>query len=299
MNLRNYRLVISDLDGTLVEYGSDRLSPGVETAVARLREQGMRFTIATGRSWKQTRPIAQALGVTVPVILQAGAIVFDPVAERVLRQIQLRPDIDEQLQDILDHDSLETANAVDQFCLDESGAYHATIIRTEGGKWLHERSGERCLLNRDYAGAVVKHFFTGPEQALKNLSVRIHQEVQPRPNMILWPPDRESYDWSLEVFDPDASKGQALQWLVSQQGLKMKQVLAFGDGFNDLDMLQGAGLGVAMKGAPDLVRAKADRVIPGPEEDGIARFLNGEIAGVCERKPLLRRLAGMVFTNQN
>jgi Cof subfamily protein (haloacid dehalogenase superfamily) len=291
MQFDNYRLIISDLDGTLVAYGSDRVSPNVKTTIHRLQEQGILFTIATGRSWKQTRSIARELGVTVPVILQAGAIVFDPQTERVIRQIYLRHGIDEQLREILDGDD------IDQFCLDEGGAYYASNVNTQGGKWLHERSGEPCFLGAAPTGPVVKHFFTGPEHSIKRLAMQIHQTIKPKPNMILWPPDQETYDWSLEIFDPAASKGQALQWLAPQLAIRLKQILAFGDGFNDLDMLQYAGLGVAMEEAPDLVRIKSDFVIPGPEKEGIVRFLNGEIAGSSYRKPLFKRFMGAFFSN--
>ncbi len=275
MDLANYRLVITDLDGTLVEYGTDYLTPAIKDAVAQLRQAGAQFTIATGRSWKKTRQIARELGVTVPVIVQAGAIVMDPVTETVLQMTPLRPELAIQLQE------LSGAGMVDHFCLDESGAYFSAAVQTPGGKWLSQSSGEQCSLATlgNLKCTMVKHMFIGAEKEVKTLSERILQTIKPQPHLILWPPDREAYDWFLEAFDPKASKGQALQWLANRMQLPMKQIIAFGDGHNDLDMLNFAGLGVAMAEAPEPVRSLSDLVIPGPLFNGMAQFLTGQING--------------------
>lgn len=294
MNLSRYQLIITDLDGTLVEYGSDHLSPAVRDLAKRLRERGVIFTLATGRSWKQTEGIVRELGITAPVILQAGAIVFDPVAEKVIRLVPLRMSVERQLRSLIDFDE------VDQFCLNESGGYFAStfMIKTGGGRWLHEHSGESCSVAgfESNQERVVKHLFIGPESAIKDLSVRIHREVKPKPNQILWPPDNKTYDWFLEVFDPSSSKGRALRWLAAALKVRSGRIMAFGDGFNDLDMLERAGTGIATAGAPDLVKAKADLIIPGPEEDGIPRFLGGEIPAVPKRSLTWKRVIGNFFS---
>ncbi len=279
MDLANYRLVITDLDGTLVEYGTDYLTPALKDAVTQLRQAGGQFTIATGRSWKKTRQIARELGVTIPVIVQAGAIIMDPVTETVMKMTPLRPELAIQLQ------ALGGVGMVDHFCLDESGAYFSATVQTPGGKWLSQSSGEQCSLATlgELPGTMVKHMFIGDEKDVKALADRILQTIKPQPHLILWPPDREAHDWFLEAFDPKASKGQALQWLAGRMQLSMKQIIAFGDGHNDLDMLNFAGLGVAMAEAPEQVRSLSDLVIPGPLFNGIAQFLTGQITG---RQPL-------------
>jgi 5-amino-6-(5-phospho-D-ribitylamino)uracil phosphatase len=271
MNLSRYKLVVSDLDGTLVKYGSNSLSETAKTSIDYLRQQGINFTVATGRSWEQTKGIIRELSITVPVIVQAGALIVDPVSEKTLRMQPLRKSIEKKLRKLL-----KLAYGVDQFCLDASGTYFTTQVNTAGGDWLV--NSEKChvadwqTLNFQ---SIIKHLFIGPEQEMKRLSEKIYLEIKPTPNMILWPPDPECGDWFLEVFDPSSSKGQALSWLARLLRIKLDQVIAFGDGYNDLDMLQRAGLGIAMEKAPDLVLSKADLTIPGPDHDGIPRFLMG------------------------
>jgi Cof subfamily protein (haloacid dehalogenase superfamily) len=271
MRKSRWRLVVSDLDGTLVPYCTDSVSKLTVKMIANLRQAGIDFTIATGRSWGQAKPIINQLGISGPVLVQAGALVIDSADGRILRTVTLRPELEFQLR------RFDRTGAVDQFCLSKEGNYYATRINTGGGDWLY-RYGENCSLVEQWRHQptdIIKHLFIGPESELRRLGETITAQISPLPRLIFWPPDpnQSCGDWFLEVFDPLASKGQALQWLVTRLGLEMGTVIAFGDGDNDLDMLQQAGMGVAIHGSTPEVLAMADCVAGRPETDGVARFL--------------------------
>lgn len=270
MDFKSFKLAVFDLDGTLVEYGSEQISPATIEAIKTLRKNGVVTTIATGRGWKQTKSLVAELKIETPVLIQSGAIIIDPTTEKVIKTQPLLNEFEKKLQGIIDH------SKVDQFLLADTGTYYTTKVTTSGGNWLIN-SSENCRITaeRDYH-SVIKHLFIGPEVELRQLLQRIWG-LKPTPNTILWPPDQLSYDWFLEVFDPLASKGQALGWLAEYLGLALKEVIAFGDGYNDLDMLQKAGFGVAMQGAPQELLEHADLVIPGAAEEGIARLVRGKI----------------------
>ncbi len=82
-----------------------------------------------------------------------------------------------------------------------------------------------------------------------------------------------AYTYNLEVNVPDATKGIGLVKLGKILGISREQIIAFGDGENDLSMLQCAGIGYAMANAPDSVKAQADRIAPPNTEDGVAQVL--------------------------
>ncbi|NLW45893.1 MAG: Cof-type HAD-IIB family hydrolase [Firmicutes bacterium] len=277
MNLKHFKLAVFDLDGTLVEYGSEQVTPATLETIKMLRDNGIRVVIATGRSWKQTKAIADQLKVQTPVIVQSGAIVLHPVTTRILKITPLRPEIDQKLPRLIKN------LGVDQFCLMETGVYFTDKVNTSGGKWLFD-NGEDCRIGiPDLAiHKVVKRLLIGSEVELRSLSKRVG-ELKPAPNTILWPPDQLSDDWFLEVFDPLASKGQALTWLAAYLEVDCEQIIAFGDGYNDLDLLQTAGYGVAMQGSPPELIDQADLVIPGAAEEGIARLFRGEPVGIKKR----------------
>lgn len=78
----------------------------------------------------------------------------------------------------------------------------------------------------------------------------------------------------LEAFHPAANKGLAVSWVTEKvMALEARNVLAVGDALNDIEMLEYAGIGVAMGNAPQAVKAIADWVAPTVEEDGVARAI--------------------------
>jgi Cof subfamily protein (haloacid dehalogenase superfamily) len=273
-------LVVSDLDGTLTPYGANDLSGMTIKTVAALRKSGVEFTIATGRSWKQARPIVAKLGITCPVIVQTGALVIDPTNGCPIRTQPLRSELVQKLR------QMKRNFALDQFYLARDGLFYTTEISTNGGQWFFN-CGEICKTVkqwRHHPAEIIKHLYIGAEVELKRLGTRIKVENSPKPNLFFWPPDSEQMAgyWLLEVFDPLASKGQALQWLIGHLGLTMENVIAFGDGHNDLDMLEQAGLGVAIEGCDPQIAAITGVMAARPEADGVARFLQPLVEAVAD-----------------
>ena len=79
-----------------------------------------------------------------------------------------------------------------------------------------------------------------------------------------------SHDWFVEGLAASVSKGTAAARLADRLGVAREEVMALGDGGNDLAMVEWAGLGVAMGNAAPAVRAAADVIAPSQAEDGAA-----------------------------
>ncbi|MEZ2696608.1 HAD hydrolase family protein, partial [Hafnia alvei] len=88
-------------------------------------------------------------------------------------------------------------------------------------------------------------------------------------------------EWSwhdqVDVAQAGNSKGNRLAEYVASRGIDMSEVIAFGDNFNDISMLESVGLGVAMGNSADEVKARAKAVIGGNEETSIADFLKQKV----------------------
>ncbi|HOP74994.1 MAG TPA: HAD family hydrolase [Bacillota bacterium] len=276
MDFSTFKLLVFDLDGTLVPYGSDELSLKTIEALRAFSQTHRKFTIATGRSFYQSKSIIDKLGITVPVIVQTGALIVDPVSGKILRSQPLNPVLHRQLQDIAGRVS------ADHLILGEDGVYYPTRSGVQCRNWLLQ-SGERCSVVgcSSELPVAIKHLFVGSEEQIREVAELVKTQADFCPHLILWPPDQGFSDWFLEVFDSSASKGQALVWLAEKLGIKMEAVMAFGDGYNDMDMLCRAGLGIAMEKAVSEVRAAAGLTIPGPENDGIADFVTGLIERIA------------------
>lgn len=77
----------------------------------------------------------------------------------------------------------------------------------------------------------------------------------------------------LEIVSKEANKGNALKWICSNKGIDIKNAAAFGDNFNDVEMIEYAGIGVAMGNAEKDVKQKANYITLSNNEDGVGNFL--------------------------
>lgn len=74
----------------------------------------------------------------------------------------------------------------------------------------------------------------------------------------------------IEIMDKRVSKYEAIKWIAEKEGIDIHEVIAFGDDFNDKEILMGVGLGVAMENGHDVIKKVADQVTLSNEEDGVA-----------------------------
>ncbi len=77
----------------------------------------------------------------------------------------------------------------------------------------------------------------------------------------------------LEFVDTNVTKSNGIRHLAERYGITMEEVIAAGDSYNDLSMLQSAGLSVAMENAPEDIKAHADFITKSNDEDGIAHVI--------------------------
>lgn len=82
---------------------------------------------------------------------------------------------------------------------------------------------------------------------------------------------------NIEINHSEVNKGNALKWLCKKLGIDMSQLIAFGDGGNDIDMIKAAGIGVAMSNACGELKNCADVITKSNDEDGVAWFLENQL----------------------
>jgi Cof subfamily protein (haloacid dehalogenase superfamily) len=269
-----YDLGVFDLDGTVLRRDLS-VTEATVNALGALRERGARLVVATGRRFQGAREHAKRLGFRGedPVICYGGSMV---------RRMNGRETL-----------------------------LHRTLPKSAGVEVL-EWAAERGLHARVFTdGKIV----TSPETtaALKYLSDRepdvevVESPVawlrddgeEPTKLVIVDHPDeipnwleeaRETFSARLfvtrslphyvEVGTLEGTKASALRFLCEFWGVDPGRTLAFGDADNDIDMLSFVGLGVAVGGMSEEIRAAADAVAPPVDEDGVASFIHGLIEGV-------------------
>jgi len=238
------RLLASDIDGTLIDWGGHP-SPAVRRAIAAVRASGVHVVLATGRSpWHDLHEIAGAVGLSGPQITLQGALVADPSDGRVVRAQRI------------DADRLD---AILAFAA-ELGVT-ASVATTDGYRVIR---GTGAAAREGLAGTTPVRVFL-PSTPADHPALR--REAATRLG------DRVAITWGdesgIDLLHPATDKGEALTWLAGELGIPMAEVAAVGDAANDRGMLTAAGSSVAMADAIPEVRAAADIVVRGPHEDGL------------------------------
>jgi Cof subfamily protein (haloacid dehalogenase superfamily) len=240
-----------DLDGTLL--GPDgTVPPSLRAAAARARARGVRIGIATGRRATTTQPFAADIGVDAPCVLFNGARVVDaaftttlyattlpllPTRDVIARALALGFHVAAYVGERMLVDQRHPAPTV------EAGPLRFVPRETTDLSALHEPATKLLFVDEPERLAVLRGVLVD------------EQLLPPRAHLV------RSNPRFLELLPDGASKGTALLLCAATLGVDVDTIIAVGDDENDRDMLQAAGVGIAMGHAPASVQAVADHIV--------------------------------------
>ena len=255
-----YRLLAVDLDGTLLNSGL-RLSEVNGEAVRAAMERGVQVVLATARFYGIALRTASRLGVETPLICSNGALVKRPTDGRELIHLQLDHDLAREVTLLGDERGWEMFTTIDDVTYMQM---RPGIIpeRLPGGLEIAERQSE--------------HLDEGPptcvlifgEEAVNEISSRFLPAYEGRARFSINRPTNSAH--YVILTHPDAEKAHALDVVLKDLGVPPEQTIAMGDSESDIGMFSLAGLGIAMRNAPDEVQRAALHVAPSNDEDGVA-----------------------------
>jgi HAD superfamily hydrolase (TIGR01484 family) len=245
------RLVALDVDGTVVDRDGT-LPDAIRDAVGKLIKKDILVVLATGRSWHGTEPIFTGLGLPAgPAVCSNGAVIVNHPPTKVVRTITFDPT--EVVTQVLEHNP-NTLVAVEEV----GRGYRVSGLFPEG-----DLTGEMIITDvKEMISEPVTRVVLRDPNSTDQDFVRLAEKLGLRGCSYF-------IGWSawLDIVPEGVSKATALAEIAVQRSIDPADVLALGDGRNDLEMLGWAGRGVALGDAPDEVRAAADHVT-GRFDDG-------------------------------
>jgi hypothetical protein len=271
---RRIRLVALDLDGTLI--GDDlRLPPRTAATVRAAVARGVHVALVTGRMTSSALPYARELGLRDPLVGLQGALVREmpaPGSARLGRLLLHRP---------LAADVARDAMA---WCRAEGLAPHVNHLermvipasddRAEDySRWNFGRVVVVPDLEAWVRQPVTKVMAVAPPPRAEAVLPRARADFAGRAGATV------SHPMFLEFLAPGVNKGQAVRFLARRLGVDLRDALAIGDQRNDTEMIAEVGMGVAMAGAPDAVRAVARMIAPPLAEEGAAQVIEELVLG--------------------
>ncbi|HGO5855273.1 TPA: Cof-type HAD-IIB family hydrolase [Mannheimia haemolytica] len=258
MQTQPYKAIFSDIDGTLLN-SRHQITPKTEKAIKAVIQQGIPFIPVSARPPLAITPYANQLNLTNPIICYSGALVLDHDLTP-LCSIAIEPDdlikLEQHLKEV-DHLSISHYAGTRWFC-----------NRVED-QWIQQES-EITGLTASQKPAVVadvhKILIMGTAEQIASLEQQLKAEF---PQLSI----HRSKNEYLEIMNKAATKSNAIRFMEKRLNITGDEVIAFGDNFNDLDMLEYAGLSVAMGNSPQPIKQAAKRVTVTNDEDGIALVL--------------------------
>ena len=281
------RLLALDIDGTLTDPSYQVPARNI-AALRAAHEAGIQIVLATGRRHDYAMPIAQELGFPVCLISSNGALIRSSVGETFFTDKLPANTARELIQymdefrghAVLTFDRAANIPGNDSLVLESADELNTTIAR-----WME--------LNRPYIKFVspledaltedpLQAMYCGRVAFMGSLQQRLSRAGFLDKMTVL----KTQYDHRdlciLDILNRECSKGHALKRWAVQQGIEREQVMAIGDNYNDLEMLEYAGLPVVMGNASNDMKQSGWRVTGSNAENGVAQAVE-ELLGLAFR----------------
>lgn len=238
------RLVALDVDGTLVDRDGV-LGEAMADAIARVLAAGVPVVLATGRSWHSTREVFELLGLPPgPTVCSNGAVIVSYPPQEIVQAITFDP------REVIER--VESFAPGTLIAVEEIGrGYRLNDHFPEGdltGELIVQSAAELSAL------PVTRVILRDPRRSVDDfIALAAHLGLQGVTYFVGWSA------W-LDIAPDGVNKATALAQVAADLGVRAEDVLAAGDGRNDIEMLQWAGRGVALPEAPPEVQAVADAI---------------------------------------
>ncbi|WP_077617610.1 Cof-type HAD-IIB family hydrolase [Bacillus sinesaloumensis] len=236
-----YRLLAIDLDGTTLNDNKE-ITPATKYWVRKAGENGVVVSIATGRGRQSAETFRKELALTSPMVYLNGAEIWKSPNNLLERHYLMTQDILKLYHLAIQTDSWFWGFTEDRFI--RKSDWQDELVN---GKWM-----KFGLLNDNLS-------------LIKELKVQLerwgHLEIT------------QSSDNNIEISTKGISKEYGIRKVCSLLNIELESVMAIGDSFNDLKLINSVGLGVAMENAADDVKNVADKITSSNEEDGVAKAI--------------------------
>lgn len=261
-----YKLLVLDLDGTLTN-AKKEITENTRQTLIEAQEQGIKIVLASGRPTYGIAPLANQLKLQKYegyILAYNGGEIIDWKTGELMYKNLLDPEVLPYLYECAcknhfaivtyDGEYVLTEYPDDEYVLKEALLNVMKIKKVDNFLEAVKHPIAKCLI-------------VGEPERLAVLEKEMYEVLKDRMGVF------RSEPYFLELVPKGIDKAQSLSVLLSKIGMTREEMIAVGDGFNDLSMIKYAGLGVAMANAQPVVRENADFITLSNEEDGVAHVV--------------------------
>lgn len=260
-----YKIIVLDIDDTLLT-DDHEISPRTKEALLKAQDLGVKVVLASGRPTYAMHKIAEELLLNEYgsyVLSFNGGIITDYRTKNNVYECTLTKEQAHELYEISKKYDVFVHTYVDNDIITEKGNEYTDIEGQITGMPIVEVGSFVEHVQAD----VVKLLMLEHPEKLEKVEKILQKELQGKISVM------RSKPFFLELTNNEVDKGKSLNHLIKILGIHQDEVIAIGDGSNDLPMIKFAGLGVAMGNAADEIKKQADYVTDTNNNDGIAKVV--------------------------
>ncbi len=265
----NEHLIVLDLDGTLLT-DEKKISALTKETLLKAKEAGHQVMIATGRPYRASQLYYQELSLTTPIVNFNGALIHHP-KNPMWKTIHTTVDLS------VVHDVVESVHKYE---------YDNLIAEVMDDVYLHrEDEGVLQLLHMGNPNILTGDLKNTLKEDPTSLLIQADDVNTPIIRKHLQDVHAELIEhrrWGapfpiIEIVHKGLSKAVGIDYIAKEMGIPRERIIAFGDEDNDLEMIEYAGVGVAMSNGIDDLKSIANEITLSNNEDGIGKFLQDRL----------------------
>ncbi len=256
------KMVVTDIDGTIYTPETG-IKQNTKDCLKELCNKGIIVAIATGRTYGSAKSVADKIGIKCPLICYQGGLVNSYEGE-ILNAKYLNPVIAREIiEDFRKRKIHLNVYVEDKLYVEEDDDYIKDYIGDKGIDYFKVNSFNELDFRKLNKLLAIKY----DTQFIDNLIKELREKY---PSIY----SVKSYKYFCEIANKEATKGNAIKFLGEKYGIKTEEIMAIGDQNNDIEMIETAGIGVAMGNGTEEIKKNADFITDTVENDGFIKAVN-------------------------
>lgn len=261
------KMVVCDIDGTI--FNGISFTENLKNCINKIRKDGIKFVIATGRTFHSANQVIKPLCVDTPVICYQGATIHKPTGE-IIYELGLEREL---ALDILDY--LKTLDIYPNIYINDK------LFSEKETKYVKEYSETQII-----PYTIIKDIKENDFKCLNKILI-----IDDDTKKIEWITNhlKEKYGEKIytamstpyfcEICANGVSKGNAVNFVAEMYGIKKEEILSCGDQNNDIELITCAGIGVAMGNATETLKGYANYITDTVDNDGVVKAVEKFVYG--------------------
>lgn len=266
--MKNKKMIVVDLDGTLLNINSG-CSKNTKDYLKKLKDKGYIIVIATGRVLRDAVSVTDGAIFANYIISNGGGLIYDMDNNKIINKSEISKSELRRIFEIYNED-IDYITMCDLYYYNRYGDNNSKMDLFYDKK-IYDI--DKFINNSDGIFHIIVRF-KNCDLVNKYYKLLDNEKI----DVLVMQDSFADKKW-IEIFGEGVTKYDAIKVIMDIENINNQDIIAFGDGRNDIDMIKNTGIGVAMGNALDDVKNVSDYVTISHNDDGVIYFLKGYLEG--------------------